>query len=202
MDEAGKGDYFGYLVVAAVLVDDETEKKLLAMGVKDSKRLTDYAVKSLGPKITKMCPTEIVRISPEKYNKIYPRFASLNNMLAWGHSRVIENLVAKTGCMDVITDRFAEEELLMEYLMPNGKKASIVQRINGETDTAVAAASVVARYVFLRTLRLLGMEVGFVLPKGSTDVKSVAREILKKHGKDILSMVAKMHFKITREIGA
>ncbi len=202
MDEAGKGDYFGYLVVAAVLVDDETEKKLLAMGVKDSKRLTDYAVKSLGPKIAKMCPTEIVRISPEKYNKIYPRFASLNNMLAWGHSRVIENLVAKTGCMDVITDRFAEEELLMEYLMPNGKKASIVQRINGETDTAVAAASVVARYVFLRTLRLLGMEVGFVLPKGSTDVKSVAREILKKHGKDILSMVAKMHFKITREIGA
>jgi len=202
VDEAGKGDYFGYLVVAAVLVDDETEKKLLAMGVKDSKRLTDYAVKSLGPKIAKMCPTEIVRISPEKYNKIYPRFASLNNMLAWGHSRVIENLVAKTGCMDVITDRFAEEELLMEYLMPNGKKASIVQRINGETDTAVAAASVVARYVFLRTLRLLGMEVGFVLPKGSTDVKSVAREILKKHGKDILSMVAKMHFKITREIGA
>ncbi|MBI4014622.1 MAG: ribonuclease HIII [Candidatus Aenigmarchaeota archaeon] len=201
MDEAGKGDYFGYLVVAAVLVGDETEKKLLAMGVKDSKKLSDYAVKSLGPKIAKLCPTEIVKISPEKYNKIYPRFASLNNMLAWGHSRVIENLVAKTGCNDVITDRFAEESLLKEYLMPAGKKANVEQRIHGEADTAVAAASVVARCDFLRTLRLLGREVGFVLPKGSTNVKTVAKEIIAMHGKDVLPMVAKMHFRITREIG-
>jgi len=199
VDEAGKGDYFGYLVIAAVCVDDENEKLLRDMGVKDSKKLSDYAVKEMGPKIKKL-PSETVMISPEKYNKIYPKFGSLNRLLAWGHARSIENLIAKTDCTNVVTDRFAEERVLEEQLMERGKAANVVQRINGEADMAVAAASVLARYEFLRTLRLLGREVGIVLPKGSTHVKGAARELIKKHGEDVLPLVAKMHFKITKEI--
>lgn len=199
VDEAGKGDYFGYLVIAAVCVDDASEKVLRDIGVKDSKKLSDYAVKEMGPKIKKL-PSETVMISPEKYNKIYPKFGSLNRLLAWGHARSIENVLEKTECSHVITDKFAEESILEEYLMEKGRAATVVQKINGEADMAVAAASVLARYEFLRTLRLLGREVGIVLPKGSTHVKEAGRELIKKHGEDILHLVAKMHFKITKDI--
>lgn len=199
VDEAGKGDYFGYLVVAAVFVNDASEKLLRKMGVKDSKNLSDYAVMQMGPQIKKL-PFETVKISPEKYNKIYPKFGSLNRLLAWGHARSIENLIAKTNCTNVITDKFADEKVLEESLMERGRAANVEQRINGEADMAVAAASVLARYEFLRTLRILGRETGIVLPKGSAHVKPAAREIVAKHGKELLPLVAKMHFKITKEI--
>jgi ribonuclease HIII len=200
VDEAGKGDYFGYLVVAAVYITSSSEKELKGLGVKDSKRLTDYSVKKLGPKIKKICKTEIVKISPEKYNKIYPKFGSLNKLLAWGHARAIENVIEKSGCKNVITDKFADESVLKEYLMEKGRKAKVIQKVHAESDMAVAAASVLARYEFLRTLRILGREIGFVLPKGATHVKQTAKDIVKKHGKNALSFVAKLHFKTTKEI--
>src|SRR3990167_1828970 len=103
------------------------------MGVKDSKNLSDYAVMQMGPEIKKL-PFETVKISPEKFNKIYPKFGSLNRLLAWGHARSIENLIAKTNCTNVITDKFADEKVLEEYLMERGRAANVEQRINGEAD--------------------------------------------------------------------
>ena len=41
LDESGKGDYFGPLVVGAVYVDESTEAKLIRMGVRDSKRVAE-----------------------------------------------------------------------------------------------------------------------------------------------------------------
>src|SRR3989338_2814199 len=96
VDESGKGDYFGYLVVAAVYVD--SEEPLIRMGTKDSKMISDFSIKALAAKIGKMCPYSIVKISPEKYNSLYGRFKSLNKLLAWGHARAIENLLGKVKC--------------------------------------------------------------------------------------------------------
>ncbi len=198
VDESGKGDYFGYLVVAAVYVDNELPLKKL--NVRDSKKIADSVIKVLAVKIKKMCEHNIIRISPEKYNLLYERFGSLNRLLAWGHARAIENLLAKVKCDTVITDKFADEEVLESSLMELGRKANVIQKVNGESDIAVAAASILARNEFLLTLRQLGREVGLVLPKGATDVEDAANEIAKRYGKDMLQYVAKLHFKITRKI--
>ncbi len=200
VDEAGKGDYFGYLVVGAVYVDEKTEPLLHKLGVKDSKMLSDSAVKEMAAKIKKTCLYEIVKISPERYNVIYKKFKSLNKLLAWGHARAIENLLGKAHCDTVITDKFADEKFLRESLFEKGRKAKVIQKISGESDIAVAAASILARNEFLASLRMLGREVGFVLPKGATHVEETAKQAVEKYGVDILDKIAKMHFKTTKRV--
>ena len=200
VDEAGKGDYFGYLVVAAVLVDDRKELQLKDIGVKDSKLLSDSSIRKLAPKIKKICKYDIVKISPEKYNRLYSKFRSLNKLLAWAHARAIENLLKNNECDLVISDRFTEKNFLVESLFEKGKKVKLKQIFKAEKDIAVASASVLARYEFLRTLRMLGRNLGIILPKGSAHVKEVAYTLVKRYGKDILYEVAKVHFKITKQL--
>lgn len=200
IDEAGKGDYFGYLVVAGVILDDEKKKKLEEMGVKDSKRLSDSAVTRLATSIRHVCKYDIVRISPEKYNTLYKKFKSLNKLLAWGHARVIENLLEKNEIDFIITDKFGDEKFLKNALFERGKKMKIHQRIRAESDMAVAAASVLARSEFLKTLKSLSMDVGYSLPKGATHVEEAGKEIVKKYDEKILDFVAKRHFKTTKRI--
>ncbi len=159
VDESGKGDYFGYLVVAGVMIDDTAEKKLAALKVKDSKKLLDFTVTKLARDIKKICKYDIVKISPEKYNQLYKKFGpkGLNKLLAWGHARVIENLVKKNSCDYVISDKFGDERYLKSALMENGKKIKLIQQVRAESDMAVAAASILARAEFLKTLKRLSL---------------------------------------------
>ncbi len=200
VDESGKGDYFGYLVAAAVYVDDTTEKKLKELKVKDSKLLLDSTTLKLATTIKKFCKYDIVKISPEKYNALYKKFDNLNKILAWAHSRAIENMLSKVSPDYVITDKFADEKILNGVLMEKGRKIKIMQMIRAESDIAVAAASVLARAEFLKTLRALSREIGHVLPKGATHVKEAAKYIIENYGEEGLSKIAKMHFKITKRL--
>ena len=201
VDESGKGDYFGYLVIAGVVVDKTIEKKLIEMRVKDSKKLLDSTALKLARDIKKICKYEIVKISPERYNALYAKFdKNLNKILAWGHARVIENLLEKNQCDYVITDKFGDEKFLKNALMEKGKKIKIIQKVRAESDMAVAAASILARAEFLKTLKRLSIEVGHKLPKGSTHVEDVAKLMIEKYGEKILPMIAKTHFKITKRI--
>ena len=120
VDEAGKGDYFGYLVIGGVLVDDESVKKLKEIGVKDSKLLSDSSVSKMAVKVKRICKHDIIRVSPEKYNLLYKKFKNLNKLLAWGHARVIENLLQKHAADHVITDKFGDEKFLKEALFERG----------------------------------------------------------------------------------
>lgn len=200
VDEAGKGDYFGYLVVAAVYVDDAAESRLKDLGVKDSKMLLDSAVHKMAARIKKACRHNIVKISPERYNALYRKFRNLNKLLAWAHARAIENMLEHFKADSIVADKFADEKFLKKALMERGKAAKIIQKIKAESDIAVAAASVVARAEFLRTLRMLSREIGYVLPKGSAHVKEAAKYVIENYGEEGLSKLAKVHFKITKEV--
>lgn len=200
VDEAGKGDYFGYLVVAGVVVDEMDEKKLKDLGVKDSKMLSDSTIAKLATRIKKVCRHEVVKISPEKYNMLHKKFKNLNKLLAWGHARVIENLLQKNEVDYIVTDKFGEESFLKKMLFEKGKKAKITQKIRAESDIAVAAASILARNDFLKTLKRLSMEVGYSLPKGATHVEEAAKELVKKYDESVLNFVAKKHFKTTKRV--
>jgi ribonuclease HIII len=89
-DEVGKGDYFGPLVVAGVLVTADTEKALKNLGVRDSKTLSDTTIRNLAIKIRKIVGRnnyEEVWITPLKYNIMYQRNRNVNRILGWGHAR-------------------------------------------------------------------------------------------------------------------
>ncbi len=169
VDESGKGDFFGPLVIAACYVGPEHLAEL--EGVKDSKKLSDAAAHRLAGKIKVTCPHSIIAIGPTKYNELYAKFKNLNSLLAWGHARSIENVLQLQPARLVISDEFAAGGAAVKRaLYEQGKQLEFRSMVRAEADIAVAAASILARSEFLRRLERLGQEFQIELPKGATNV--------------------------------
>ena len=206
IDESGKGDFFGPLVIAGVFTDRDIAHALREAGVQDSKAITsDARIRSLADTIraTPGVSCEVVSMGPDRYNALYPKFKSLNRLLAWGHSRVIEALLEKRpDCPRALSDQFAEETVLQKALGPRAKASQMIleQRTKGESDIAVAAASILARERFINWMREASDRLGVVLPRGATTVKAVAADVLKARGTEFLGKVAKMHFRTAFEV--
>src|ERR1700722_19629180 len=205
IDESGKGDFFGPLVIAGVYVDREITRQLLALGVTDSKKIgSDNRIHQLADEIgrTPGLAANVVLIGPEKYNALYEKFGNLNDLLAWGHARVIENLLLqRPDCKRSLSDKFANERVIQRALLKQAREIQIDQQTKAESDIAVAAASILARERFVRWMETRSKALGIALPKGvSAAVKSAARAVVEKGGREVLRSVAKMHFKTSAEV--
>lgn len=201
IDESGKGDFFGPLCIAGVYADKAGVEKLLELGVQDSKRMNDRAIEKMARQIRDHFDHHSVRINPAKYNELYEKFGNLNHLLAWGHSAAIEALVQSTGCKSVIIDQFANERVVLNAIERKGLQIDLTQRHRGEEDPVVAAASILARDLFVSSLTKLEKEFDCELPKGaSAKTKQAAKAFVRRHGAASLPQVAKMHFKTAREI--
>ena len=204
IDESGKGDLFGPLVVAGVYVDADLARHLRDAGIRDSKGIgTDKKIRELAEVIRKSgAPHERIVIAPEKYNQLYAKIGNLNRLLAWGHARIIENLCARVpGCPRALSDKFADARVLQKALMEEGRRITLDQRTKAESDYAVAAASILAREGFIDWLDGHGNELGIPLSKGvSAKVKESAARIVTTYGAAMLPKVAKMHFKTASEV--
>jgi len=200
-DEAGKGDYFGPLVVAAVLVDNATARSLKELGTRDSKTLSDKSVTELAGRIEKQCLYSVVAIGPEKYNELYSKIGNLNRLLAWGHSRAIENILERETCDYALADQFGDENFLIGALMEKGKRIEVKQETRAESDPGVAAASILARAEFLRRLAMLSAKYEMHFPKGASPaVIDAGKAFVKTYGRERLKEVAKLHFKTTKSV--
>lgn len=199
VDESGKGDYFGPLVIAACYVGPEHLAEL--EGVRESKKVTDAMALRLAAIIRATCPHKVVAIGPEKYNELYDRIGNLNKLLSWGHARAIEEVLAQHPCDLVISDQFADPAGLKRALFERGRQVRLESRVRAESDLAVAAASILARAEFLRRLARLSEEIGIELPKGaSASVIEAARRVVARLGREGLAKVAKLHFKTTNQV--
>ena len=205
VDESGKGDFFGPLCIAGVYVNEPVVKAWERSGIRDSKNISsDKRIAELARLIreTPGCVTVVVPIGNETYNRLYAKMGSVNAILAWGHARVIENLMQQKQRMNpppvrAISDQFAANKATVaNALMQLGREIELVQRHKAEADLAVAAASILARNDFVKRLGELEEQFGVQLPKGaSAAVDDLAREFVARHGVENLSKVAKMHFR-------
>jgi ribonuclease HIII len=205
VDESGKGDFFGPLCIAGAYVNEEVVNAWKDSGIRDSKKISgDKRIKELAELIrnTPGCVTTVVPIGNEAYNRLYAKMKSVNALLAWGHARVIENLMGQRYRMTsppvrAISDQFAaNKQTVAKALMTLGREIELVQKHRAEADLAVAAASILARHEFVSRLGALEKEFEMKLPKGaSAAVDAAAREFLAKHGAENLPKVAKMHFR-------
>ena len=203
IDETGKGDYFGPLVIAACFLNPAAFVALSSLDIKESKKISDGRAKSLAAEIKKHCPHSLVKINPSKYNELYEKFGNLNKLLAWGHSRALENVLAelKEPVGLVVSDKFAKEWRLEKALLPGGREMKVVQFPKAEEYPAVACASVLARAAFLYALEDLSKEIGWKLHKGAGEpTDAIARGIYKEKGETGLRAVAKLHFKNTQKV--
>lgn len=200
-DESGKGDFFGPLVVAGVLVDENTKKLFTELGIKDSKTLKDDQMVKMAQQIQKHSTFSVVSMSNAKYNELYSKFKNLNKLLAWGHARVIENILEKNPCEYALSDKFGDESLIKNALLKKGQTIRLDQRVRAESDIAVAAASVLARATFVQKIKHMENFYGLTFPKGcNSQVKTSAGLFIQKYGKERLSEVCKTHFKTYNEL--
>jgi len=197
-DESGKGDYFGPLVIAGFYCPPDQEGVLRELGVRDSKLISDNRCRDIAETLMHGYPHSIVAIGPERYNELYEKFRNLNKLLAWGHARVIENILEKMDCRLAVTDQFGDERFVKNALLARGKTITLIQKVRGESDPAVAAASILARAEFLKKLHFLSKDWQMEFPKGaSSAVDAAAVEFVRRHGRENLPKVAKVHFKTT-----
>ena len=205
VDESGKGDFFGPLCVAGVYVNASVIEAWKDSGIRDSKNISsDRKMRELADLIrdTPGCVQSVVPIGNDAYNRLYAKMRSVNTVLAWGHARVIENLMGQRHRMNpapirAISDQFASSKsTVAKALMSMGREIELVQRHKAEEDVAVAAASILARDEFVTRLGKLEKQFGMALPKGaSAAVDAAAKEFIAKHGVENLPQVAKMHFR-------
>jgi len=205
VDESGKGDFFGPLVIAGAYVDADVTRQLVELGVMDSKRIgSDARIEKIAESMrgVRGLVHEVIVIGPEKYNELYHKFGNLNKLLAWGHAKIIENLLTRVpDCPRALSDQFANPRVLQAALQARGKTIQLDQQTKAESDPAVAAASIFARERFVRWLREHGEQWGMELGKGvSAMVKEGAARLIARHGPEILPKVAKMHFRTAQEI--
>ncbi len=205
VDESGKGDFFGPLVIAGVYVDGDVTRKLREIGAVDSKRIgSDARIFQIAADIRSIrgLAWEVISINPGRYNELYAKFGNLNRLLAWGHARVIENLLERVpDCKRAISDQFANPAVLQRAMQTRGKEIELIQRTKAESDPAVAAASILAREAFVGWLKSQGQPFGMELPRGvSNSVKQTAADLVKQRGEDILQTLCKMHFRTSSEV--
>ncbi len=205
IDESGKGDFFGPLVIAGVFTDGAITRHFLENGIQDSKRIgSDARIRALAKLIRQTAGVafDVVLIGPERYNELYGKFGNLNSLLGWGHARVIENLLAKRpDCPRALSDKFADVRVIENALLQQGRRIQLDQRTRAESDLAVAAASVLAREAFIDWLARTSKRLGLVLGRGvSASVKEAARQLVEKEGAEALRRFAKVHFRTAHEV--
>lgn len=205
IDESGKGDFLGPLVIAAAYVDENLAPRLKALHVRDSKTITsDRVAEQLAREIEKVLEGRwvVVNVGPRAYNRLYAKIRNVNRLLAWGHARAIEDLLGRVpSCPRALSDQFGPTQQIERALMAKGRGIKLEQRPKAESDIAVAAASILARAGFLRALREIGNKLGSPAPKGaSPQVRAAAEEAIRRHGPGILLDVAKCHFKTADEV--
>ena len=205
IDESGKGDYFGPLVVAGAYTDATSARALLDAGIMDSKRITSAArIRKLAGIIrdTPGLRHVVVAIGPERYNELHRSFGNVNRLLAWGHARAIKRLLElQPDCPRALSDQFARPDVLKRALAKLDVSIELQQRTKAESDLAVAAASILARERFVDWMEKTSAAGGITLPLGASNaVIDAARELVDRHGADALNRVAKVHFRTTGRV--
>jgi len=201
-DEAGKGDFFGPLCICTAFADEGKVMALSKLGVRDSKSFNDKIISELARDIEKMLPHQVIRLMPAKYNELYAKFNNLNRLLAWAHAAAINGVFEKTGCKKVIVDQFASNSVMKDALDRKNIPVDLIERVRGEEDIVVAAASIMARNAFVKAIDELEEQYGLPFPKGATKpVIQAGSNFIKKYGRDELSNVGKLHFKTADELG-
>lgn len=196
VDEAGKGDFLGPLVVAGFLCSESDFDRLTELGVRDSKRIAGKKLLGISDQLRALYPHFILIISPAEYNALYKKIKNLNKLLADCHADVIAKIASSNQADRALIDKFGKTELVEKALAKRNLNIELIQQEKGERHLPVAAASILARASFVDEMKKLETKYGMPVPKGASSiVDEAARKLIDKHGEKTLGKVAKLHFK-------
>lgn len=205
-DEVGTGDYFGPMTVVAAYVQKEQLPLLKELGVRDSKELTDAKIIEIAKQLVSFIPYSLLVLHNEKYNAFQEKGMSQGKMKALLHNKALSNVLKKLDPEKpdaILIDQFVEKSTYYKHVVKEKEiiKENVFFSTKGESvHLSVAAASIIARYAFLKQMDLLTEKTGMVIPRGAgAQVDIAAAKIIKKHGVNALNSLAKIHFANTEK---
>ena len=204
-DEVGTGDYFGPIVVTACFVSKDDIAFLEELGTGDSKKIDDSKILKIAPKIAKRIKYRSVILYNKEYNEKYSKEININKIKAIMHNRSLYQLIQeeKPTYDYIIVDEFAREARYYEYLSDQKVVQKGITFLTKAEDIslAVACASIISRYLFLKEFDKISDSLHIPLPKGAgKDVDTIGEEIVEKNEKEKLKEIAKVNFKNTDRI--
>ena len=204
-DEVGTGDYFGPIVVTATYVSKENIDFVESLGIKDSKKATDEMILKIVPQLVKKIPYRSLILTNQEYNEKYSHDINMNKIKAIMHNKVLYQIMneLQPEVDYIIVDEFAKEARYYDYIKDakNIQKGITFMTKAEDKNLAVAAASMISRYIFLKEFDKLCDQVKLPLPKGAgKDVDAIGEELVDIYGEEKLKEVAKYNFKNTQRI--
>ena len=204
-DEVGTGDYFGPIVVTSCYVAKDDISFVESLGVKDSKKLDDEKILKVAPELIKKIKYKSLIMSNSEYNAKYSDTYNINKIKAIMHNKVLWRMTHEENLKYdfIIVDEFAREARYYEYLQGNPEIQRDITFMTKAEDKnlAVACASIISRYIFLKEFDKLSDSLHIPLVKGAgADVDAVGKEVVETYGKGKLKEVAKYNFKNTERI--
>lgn len=200
-DETGTGDFFGPVTVAACFVPSDKIALVQELGAKDSKQLTDDIIRKIAPQIEQAVIHSVLVVPNDKYNKIQQSGYSQGKIKALLHNQALKHVLRKMKGENydhILIDQFAEPRVYYNYLKDEQEvvRDHVLFATKAEgLHVSVAAASIIARFAFLKAMDQLSDDIGITIPKGAgRKVDEVAAKILLKHGEQTLSNITKKHF--------
>lgn len=204
-DEVGTGDYFGPIVVTSCYVSKDDIEFVESLGIKDSKKLDDEKILKIAPELIKKIKYKSLIMTNSEYNAKYSTSYNINKIKAIMHNKVLWRMVNEEHPEYdyIIVDEFAREQRYYEYLSGNPAIQRDITFITKAEDKnlAVASASVISRYIFLKEFDKISDSLHIPLPKGAgKEVDEIGKEVVETYGKDKLKEIAKINFKNTERI--
>jgi len=185
VDDAGRGPVIGPMILAGVLIDNEQEKELKKLGVKDSKELTPKRRKFLAKKIKKIITEfEIIIISPEEIEKKQAEGIKLNEVEAIACAKIINKLNKTEEKIKIVLDCPSTSLIKWkDYLIPKIKEISNLE-ISCEhkadrNHVAVSAASILAKSQREKEMDRLRKKYGNEIGSGYTSDPATQRFLQK-----------------------
>ena len=187
MDESGKGDVFGPLVLSTCVIEPQNYKKVLRVAPKDSKTMKDEEILKKAEEIKKLCWVRSIVVMPERYNELIERFKGLTDLMNSAYRRLVDAVLKEKGASRIVIDRYTDRDPFRDI-----KEVLMVKK--AERFPEVSCASIIARAKFLKSLKTLSRETGIDLPKGSSkSALELARRILRENP-DLSRRIAKLSF--------
>lgn len=204
-DEVGTGDYFGPIVVTSCYVNKEDIPFVESIGIRDSKKLDDAKILKIAKEVVKKVKYKSLIMNNTEYNAKYSDSYNINKIKAIMHNKVLWKMVHEENLEYdyIIVDEFAREARYYEYLNGNPEIQKGITFITKAEDKnpAVACASVISRYIFLKEFDKICDEIHIPLPKGAgKEVDNIGKEVVETYGKEKLKEIAKYNFKNTERI--
>ena len=203
-DEVGTGDYFGPIVVTASYVSKDNVDFLIDLGVKDSKKMTDVQIMKIVPEIIKKIPYKTFILSNLEYNNYYGNNMNMNKIKAILHNKVLYEIKSQGYNYDyIVVDQFEYPKAYYSHIKDSTRQVNDIFFLTKAEDQclSVACASMISRYIFIKQMEKLSLDLKINIPKGASDkVDEIGKKIVSLYGYDKLKQIAKLNFKNTEKI--